>query len=256
MTHEPLYIWSKNQARQSGEMDLWCESHNANCRCAIAIEKALTEYYRENTLDIIAAKKMIEEYGFERVNWVLANTVQFSRGDSRYSDENKKWARGFSLPYDERYVREKFALCKDPFLVNTFIDHVRGEWNALGLYDESHCYENSRRDLDYTGQVVVLDPCIFKDEFKRPEQQLFYAKFGNGCRADSLGTKVYGQRLHNGKECYYRRSEILGVMKLDLVPDWAKEKVMQITFKKKDGEVNTEVEDVRQNEENGPTQMQ
>ena len=104
--------------------------------------------------------------------------------------------------------------------------------------------------MNYSGQVVVLDPTIFKDEYKKPENQLFYAKFGNGCRPDALGTKVYGQCLHSGRECYYRRSEILGVMKLELVPEWAREKVMEITFKaeEKEQKVEEQAEDESEDE--------
>ena len=148
--------------------------------------------------------------------------------------------------------------------MDVFINQVRGEWNALGLYDDKHCYDNSRSQLDYTGQVVVIDPMLFKDEYKKPENQLFYAKFGNGCRPDSLGTKVYGKCLHSGKERFYRRSEIIGVMKLDLVPDWAKEKVMEITFQgdgneevKKDEQAEVADEkDEEQDETAGQIQMQ
>ena len=240
MEYKELYIWSRSQARQSGETEFWHESHNENCRCARAIEKAIATYYKDNKLDKTGAKKMIADYGFERVNWVLANTVQLSHSDGRYSEENKRWAMARHIPYDEHYQREKFSVEKHPGLVNLFIDQVRAEWNALGLYDYKHCYDNSRKELNYSGQVVVLDPTIFKDEYKKPENQLFYAKFGNGCRPDALGTKVYGQCLHSGRECYYRRSEILGVMKLELVPEWAREKVMEITFKAEEKEQKAE----------------
>lgn len=256
MEYKQLYIWSHNQARQSGETEFWHESHNENCRCARAIEKAIATYYKDNKLDKTGAKKMIADYGFERVNWVLANTVQLSHSDGRYSEENKRWAMARHIPYDEHYQREKFSVEKHPGLVNLFIDQVRAEWNALGLYDYKDCYDNSRSELNYTGQIVVLDPTIFKDEYKQPERQLFLAKFGNGCRPESLGTKVYGHHLHNGKECYYRRADILGVMKLDLVPDWAKEKAVALLHKaekseepQEEKEAKTEAEDEEEQDE-------
>ena len=66
------------------------------------------------------------------------------------------------------------------------------------------------------------------DKYKTPKSQLFYAKFGNGCRADSLGRKVFGRHLDNGDEGCYLRSEILGVVKLELLPDWAKKKLSEL----------------------------
>lgn len=252
MEHKELYIWSKSQAKKSGETKLWHESHNENCRCARAIDVAIASYYKDNSLNNIGAKKMILDYGFERVNFVLANTVQLSQHDGRYSPENKQWAMGVRIPYDDKHDRDRFTLNAHPGLINVFINQVRAEWNALGLYDYKHCYDNSHSQIDYTGQVVVLDPTIFKDDYKQPERQLFLAKFGNGCRPDALGTKVYGHHLHNSKECFYRRSEILGVMKLDLVPDWAKEKAVALLHKaeeKEENEEKTEAEDEEQEEQ-------
>lgn len=248
MDHKELYIWSRSQARQSGETKLWHESHNENCRCARAIDVAIASYYKDNSLNNIGAKKMILDYGFERVHFVLANTVQLNQHDGRYSPDNKQWAMGVRIPYDDKHDRDRFTLNAHPGLINVFINQVRAEWTALGLYDYKHCYDNSRSQIDYTGQVVVLDPTIFKDEYKQPERQLFLAKFGNGCRPDALGTKVYGHHLHNGKECYYRRSEILGVMKLDLVPDWAKEKAVALLHKTDDAEEKTEKNEEEQSE--------
>ena len=61
----------------------------------------------------------------------------------------------------------------------------------------------------------------------------------------SLGTvavRTHSERkcTDSGRECYYRRSEILGVMKLELVPEWAREKVMEITFKAEEKEQKAE----------------
>ena len=256
MEHKELYIWSKSQAKQSGETKLWHESHNENCRCARAIDVAIASYYKDNHLNNIGAKKILLDYGFERVNFVLANMVQLNQHDGRYSMENKRWAMGIRVPYDDKHDRDKFTLNAHPGLVNLFIDQVRAEWNALGLYDYKHCYDNSRSELNYTGQIVVLDPTIFNDEYKQPERQLFLAKFGNGCRPEALGTKVYGHHLHNGKECYYRRADILGVMKLDLVPDWAKEKAMALLNKvekveepQEENKVQTGAEDEEQEDQ-------
>lgn len=253
MKHKALYIWSKDEARRSKETKLWQESHNENCRCARAIDVAIASYYKNNSLDKTAAKKILLDYGFERVNFVLANTVQLNSSDGRYSIENKQWSLGFRIPYDKHQDRDRFSLYAHPGLVNVFINQVRAEWNALGLYDDKHCYENSRQELDYKGQVVVLDLNIFEDEYKKPEHQLFYAKFGNGCRPDALGTKVYGYQLHSGVECYYRRLEILGVMKLELVPEWAQERVLQILSKnneqKEENEEKVDAEDEEEQEE-------
>ncbi|MBR4943184.1 MAG: hypothetical protein IKZ28_04055, partial [Clostridia bacterium] len=52
--------------------------------------------------------------------------------------------------------------------------------------------------------------------------------------------KVYGKFLKDGAEDVFLRSEIEGVMKLELLPDWAKEKAAG--FRSQD-ENSMEVED-------------
>ena len=237
--HKPLYPWSRDVARESGQTDLWDESYNENCRCARAIERVIKLNYSDNRLGADSAKKVIGEYGYDRVNWVLANTVQIAHGEGRYSEDNRKWSRGFMIPHDTHLKRSTFSVTSHPGLVDVFINQARREWQALGLYDDKSCYENSRSELDYKGKVVIIDASALKDEFKTSDNQLFYAKFGNGCRADSLGTKVFGKFLKDGAEDVFLRSEIEGVMKLELLPDWAKEKLAEIQSQE---ENNTEVE--------------
>ena len=227
--YKPLYTWSKDAAKRSGQSDLWDESYNENCRCARAIERVIKLNYRDNRLDGDSAKKVIGEYGHDRVNWVLANTVQMAHGEGRYSLDNQKWSRGFMIPPDTNIKRSTFAVTSHPGLVDIFINQARKEWQKLGLYESDSVYENSRSELDYTGQVVVISPNALQAEYKTPEDQLFYATFGNGCRPDSLGTKVYGKFLKDGAEDVFLRSEIEGVMKLELLPDWAKERYAELS---------------------------
>ena len=109
-------------------------------------------------------------------------------------------------------------------MTDIFLNQVRRAWQALGLFEGKHC----TNDEDYRGKVVVIRPDILKDEYKTPENQLFYAEGGNGCRLDSLGTKVFGQHLNDGEKGYYRRAEIAGVLSDEFMPEWAKAKLMAI----------------------------
>lgn len=72
--HKSVYRFSENYAKRYGELDLWRESYKENCTCARAIEKAITDNYHDNSLDTDAAQDIIAEYGWNRVQWVLANT--------------------------------------------------------------------------------------------------------------------------------------------------------------------------------------
>ncbi len=231
----PLYEWSLEDAIRNNERDLWRESYKENCDCARAIERAINENYHDYCLDD-CAKPVIDRYGFDRVNFVLANTVQQKKDDGRISEENKKWARSIHIPRDD--VRWQFTVESHPGLTNLFINDVRKEWQSLGLFDYSHCIPETNGQIDYTDKVVVLKPTVLKDEYKTPESQLFFAQHGNGCRPNSSGTKVYGFHLDNGEKGYYRRYDIVGAIKDENIPDWAKENLAK--FSHTDAQIDTE----------------
>lgn len=216
--HKSVYRWSARDAKHSGELAEWRESYKENRFCARTIEKVITENYKDNKLHE-CAKQVIEEFGFDRVNWVLANTVQQNLEDGRISEENKEWAKGIYIPKDED--RWHFAVTSHPGLLDLFVRDARNAWEELGLYDKTHCCDEE----NYEGRVLILRPSIFKDEFKKPEYQLFYAECGNGCDPDAIGTKVFGFFITDGEETNYRRGNFYGVMKDEFIPDWAKAKI-------------------------------
>ncbi len=216
--HKSVYKWSKRDAIHSGELDDWKESYKQNCYCARTIEKVINENYKDNILNE-CAKQVIEEFGFNRVNWVLSNTVQRNIADGRISAENKEWAKELYIPKDEEAWH--FEVTSHPGLLDLFVRDARKAWNELGLYDKTHCSDEE----NYEDRVLILRPSIFKDEFKKPEFQLFYANCGNGCNPDATGTKVFGFFIADGEETNYRRGDFFGVMKDELIPDWAKAKI-------------------------------
>lgn len=223
--HKPIYEWSLYEAIRLNEKDDWRISHAENCECARDIEKAIRENYKDNSLsDCI--KPLIDAYGYDRVNWVLANTVQQTHSDDRYSADNKRWARTFRIPIDGH--NKTFAVKSHPGLVNLMIGQARNAWQALGLYNYEHCESETAGTPDYTRKVLVIDPRIFDDKFKTPEDQLFFATHGNGCRPQASGRKIYGFFLKDGEKTIYSRSEVLGVLKDEYLPDWAREKLDEL----------------------------
>ena len=100
MEHKPLYPYSLEEALRNDERGLWRESYKENCDCARTIEKAISKNYDGERLNDCIGP-VIEQYGFNRVNFVLANTVQYHREDGRFSEDNKRWARSFYIPNDD-----------------------------------------------------------------------------------------------------------------------------------------------------------
>ena len=211
-----------NDAVAMGERDEWRASYRENCECARAIEKAIAAHYHDNHLDDCAGD-IISQYGYDRVNWVLANTLQEKSGDGRFSPRNKSWANGFYIPGDD--VRWHFCVESHPVLLNGFIDQARQIWDDLGLYDSSHRSD----DLEYAGKLLILRPTVLKDEYRHPEYQLFFAQSGFGCKASAGGRKVFGFFLKDGEQAQFVRSDFYGVIRDDCIPEWAQEKLNSLS---------------------------
>jgi len=219
--HKAVYRWSQDYAKRYDELDQWRESYKENCTCARAIEKAINDNYHDNRLNTDSAQGIIAEYGWDRVRWVLANTIQQHSEDGRFSPDNKKWAESFYMPEDD--ILWHFSVEAHPGLVNMFVDRVQKEWQALGLFDRTHCTDEG----NYEDKLIVLKPSSLKDQYKTPEFQLFYATSGFGCDPKKIGTQVAGHFLKDGEYAHFRRADFIGVVREDCIPKWAQEKLKQ-----------------------------
>lgn len=220
-----LYEWSLRDAVEYGEKDLWLESHRENCACAAEIEKAMQENYRDNIMHSDCLIPIIEKYGFNRVNRVLANSLQTHLGDGRISDQNHEWAKSIYVPRDD--ARWQYAVRAHPGLLDIMATRAQKEYANLKLFDHTHCVNEPWKE-DYTDKVLVLRGSVLKDEYKSPDYQLFLAESGFGCKPDAMGTKVFGQFLKDGEQTRFTRQDFCGPIKEEFLPDWAKEKLQQI----------------------------
>lgn len=216
-----VYRHSRAEAQELGESEEWLESYRANCICARAIDLAIKGGSSEKSIEEERVKSVLVRFGYDRVSWVLANTILYGEHGARYSEENKAWAESFSVPETEHCWRYNFTAFSPSGPVDRFTNQVREEWRKLGLYDKSHCYAEA---MNYTGKIAVLEPSALKDVNKKPDYQLFYARSEIGCHSSVYGSKVFGVHLINGENTQYRSADFIGVMKLDLIPEWAQER--------------------------------
>ena len=103
----PLYLHSGDYASEHGETELYYLSYRANSACKEAIEQAIDAHYGENRLDTKAAvNDVLEKFGTERVQFILANTIRHKDNDGRISYDNKAWAKTVPMPEDSesRYL--------------------------------------------------------------------------------------------------------------------------------------------------------
>ena len=221
-----LYRYSREEARRNNEILMWRDSYKENVRCSRAVEEAVRENFDGMHLAKNSPKSVIDKFGYDRTFWVLANTLRYKHYDGRFSAENKQWAKDFFVPEDENNCY--FVADSHPAVLDGFINQVRREFQGLGLFDRSHCCEDSSQ-MDYEGRVLVLKPEMLKDEYKTPEDQLFYADAGGfGCSPGARGRKVMGQFLKDGERTHYYRQDFIGVLSDENIPTWVAQKLEEL----------------------------
>ena len=120
----PVYREMANYAYEAGELDMYRASRDANMACKEAIEAAISENYVDYRLSTrVAVETVLEQFPEERVQYVLANTVQHNLHDGRYHAENKDWAGKISVCEENS---ESFIVSQvHPGLVNLFINQFK-----------------------------------------------------------------------------------------------------------------------------------
>ena len=80
---------------------------------------------------------------------------------------------------------------------------------------------------DINGKIIAIDPKVLKPEFRRTDRQLYLVTGGFGASANSRGSAVFCTNLHTGESTRYERMDIMGEVKPECMPDWAKESPKQ-----------------------------
>ena len=115
---QSVYLHSAAYASEHGETDAYWMSDQANFSCKAAIEQAISRHYRDDHLNTAAAvQEVLEQFGAERMNFILANTIQYKEADGRISRDSKAWAKTIPMPEDRETSRQCTYLIVDQ--VNT-----------------------------------------------------------------------------------------------------------------------------------------
>ena len=125
MNDTPLYTGTVDQARKDGNVKIWRDSFKANVECKIAIESAIRRGFDGMHLAGDCAASVIEEFGIERMKYVLAATLQDKDYDGRFSRSNKIWGKQTAI--DDNSSNYEFVVNSHPAVLDGFIDQFRAE---------------------------------------------------------------------------------------------------------------------------------
>lgn len=84
---------------------------------------------------------------------------------------------------------------------------------------------------NYENKVCVVNAEYLVRGSDNEINQLVFIKHGNGTSPDLRGMACFGEQIYSGESVRWERYEILGVLKEEYIPDWAKEKITDLQNK-------------------------
>lgn len=138
-----------------------------------------------------------------------------------------------------------FELCSECMVSDSYIEIVQLFGNRVAseaelfrtqvekldipitIITESDCIPDNHSE-DINGKIIAIDPKILKPEFQRADRQLYLVTGGFGASGNSRGSAVFCTNLHTGKSTRFERMDVMGEVKSECLPDWAKEKAQEI----------------------------
>lgn len=219
--YPPLYQESRAEARRQGELAEWKQSHQANVKCARDIENLIGSHTQDGQLEADCARAALDWWGFRRVQFVLANTL-IGTGEFGFEPDGFRWARMAFIPPDKD--NQKFRIQADRSLLAQFLQQAYAEYLSMGLFSQEHCGMGG----DYTGKVLILRPDRLDEGFLSPQNQLWYGQTGFGLSPTSSGRAVFATCLGDGEKVRWNRTDFIGVLDEQYLPDWAAERLAEL----------------------------
>ena len=225
-----VYPYSREEAKRLNQLLLWRDSHKENVACKDAIEEAIRRDFDGMYLDKDCAESVIAKFGYHRVAYVLANSLQRKDYDGRFSRGNHDWAKQNYIPPDKDAYTDsnsKFAVDSHPAVLDGFVNQYRRAYQSLALFDHTHCLPDTEKQ-DFEGKVVVLSPKALKESCLTAQDQLWLCTGGFGTHAGARGRAVFATNLADGEKTRWDRTDFVGVLADSHLPDWAIEKLSEM----------------------------
>lgn len=187
-------------------------------------------------------KRMIHSY--EILSLVKIGDKEIALAMDESKPDNEKYMTCF-IERNELFERYNEALLSSDYaeIVKVFGSRIS---NEAELYMESvrkldipisvitaeDCIPD-HYSKDINGKIIAIDAKQLRPEYQRADRQLFYVYGGFGASANSRGSAVFCTNLHTGENTRIERMDVLGEVKPECMPEWAKEKAAEYTKPKK-----------------------
>ena len=129
-SYPPVYRQTWSYAVEHGELEEYRASRKLDEECKVTVEETFLQNYDGMHLNLDIVRPLAEQYGLERMTFILANTIQQASEDGSFSRDNRLWASGVSIDEDivngadrNRYL----SIGIHPALLDGFISMFRRE---------------------------------------------------------------------------------------------------------------------------------
>ena len=125
-----VYKGTLAQAMEERDVDAYLDSRKLNIDCKKAIEEAIALNFDGLHLKEDAATQVLEQFGEERMTFVMANTLRELFYDGRFSRQNKDWAEHIEIPDNinqGKNLNQDYVIESHPAVLDGFIDMARAE---------------------------------------------------------------------------------------------------------------------------------
>lgn len=132
----PVYQQTLQYAMEHGAADDYLDSRKLNIDCKKAIEETIREHFDGMRLSLEDSGGVLEQFGMERVSYVLANTLRHLSEDGRFSRDNRVWADGIEVMENIHRGMDMnldYLVNSHPAVLDGYIHLVRGEIRMLGV---------------------------------------------------------------------------------------------------------------------------
>lgn len=124
-----IYRESAMYAREQGQLDQYRESNRASNICKQAIEETIRKNFDGMRLTAGCEKPVIEMFGPDRVEYVLAVTLQQKSWDGRFGKDNLEWAKSVAVKPDVSALGNDrnmwLVVDSHPAVLDGFVRHAR-----------------------------------------------------------------------------------------------------------------------------------
>ena len=132
----PVYQQTLQYAMEHGAADDYLDSRKLNIDCKKAIEETIREHFDGMRLSLEDSGGVLEQFGAERVSYVLANTLRHLSEDGRFSRDNRAWADGIEVTENIHRGMDMnldYLVNSHPAVLDGYIHLVRGEIRMLDV---------------------------------------------------------------------------------------------------------------------------